>query len=489
MWYIQQFTGYQSYINLFINGNPMDICEKYLDDARKALKGSMFSKPNPTEAVRSYEGAAQCFENYRNFERAAKCYVETANLIARTDPLKAAEVLQKAGTCMEKIRAPSDEYYLQAASIYKDHAVALYRTNPEQGLQLLQKAAESFEKGGDRDSAIQCYDVGAEASLKRKDYLNALVFYGTAGQSFERHKEYKKAVKYFHKVAKIWDIQHVPANVAENYTRMASSLETLKEYEYASQFYMKAGEKYEEAQEIYKSAKSYEKGAEILGSAEKFGKAAEFYSKAAELIKSLKNMDKFEELYTKAAECYGKCGDHKKSVEIALVLADTFCDDPYRCSNHFEKAISFAGDNQELRADLMQKQGKALLQARDFLKAAQSYQGAAEIAERLGTPFKPIYKDAGGAWVQFAEGMVRVKNEAKAKEGYDKAISCFEKADMPEEVEKIRQEMEPEVGEREKQVLDELNRLKEDFEKGLLLNRHYQQMREGYQELLKRLRQ
>ena len=467
----------------------MDICDKYLDDARKALKGSMFSKPDPTEAVRSYEGAAQCFENFKNYERAAQCYVETANLVARMDPLKAADMLERAASCMVKSGGSPGEFYLQAASIYKDHAIALYKTNPDQGLQLLLKAAESFEKGGDRKTAVQCYDVGAEVSLKRKDYLNALVFYGNAAQSFERSREYEKAVKYYHKVAQIWDIQKVPSNVAENYLRMATSLENLQQFDYSIQFYVKAAEKYEEAQEIYKSAKSYEKAATIQESIEKFNEASESFTKAAELIKTLKNMDKFEELYNKTAECYTKAGESEKGVKIHLMLADAFADDPYRCSVHFEKAISFTEGNPSMKMDLLLKQGEALVQLRDYLRAARSYEEAAELSKEMGESPSELYKKAGDAYVLFAKGMERVKNQPKAKEGYEYAVSCFEKAGMVEEGEKVQQYLRPDMSEREKQVLQELERLKADYKSGILPENVYNQIKEGYNQLLKGLKQ
>lgn len=466
----------------------MDICEKYLDDARKALKGSVFSKPNPTEAIRSFEGAAQCFENYKRFERAAQCYVDTANLVITIDPLKGAEMLEKAATCMERVGTPASEYYLGAADIYKDHAITKYKTNPDQGLQLLQKAAESFEKGGDRNTAIQCYEVGAEASIKRKDYLNAIHFYGTTGQTFERNKEYKKAIKYYHKVAKLWELQNVPENVAENYWRMAACLLALEEHEYASQFFVKAAEKYEEAQKIYESMRSYEKSATTLESKEKFLEAAESYSKAADLIKTLKKMDKFEELYGKASQCYMNAGNTQKAIDIRLLLAETFSDDPYRCGSHFQSAIHFAENNPQLKVDLLKKQGEILVQVRDYMKAAQSYKEAAELLKTLGESPVEYYKKAGDTYVSFAESMLKVKNQSKAKEGFENALACFEKAGMPEEMERVRQHMKPEMGKREKQILEELDRLKQDLEKGLLPVNSYNQIKEGYTELLRRLK-
>ena len=467
----------------------MDICEKYLDDARKALKGSMFSKPDTTEAIRSYEGAAQCFENFRNYERAGQCYVETANLVIRVDPLKGAEMLERAAFCAEKSGGNPAEFYSHAAEIYKDSAITRYRTNPDQGLQLLQKAAESFEKGGDRNTSIQCYDVGAEASLKRKDYLNALVFYGAAATSLERSREYEKAVKYYHKVAKLWDVQNVPGNVAENYARMATSLENLKQYDYSSQFYIKAAEKYEQAQETYKSAKSYEKAAQIKETVEKYTEAAESYTKAAELVKALKNMDKFEELYNKTAECYVKAGEPQKGVDVHLMLAETFADDPYRCSVHFEEAISSTEGNPSQKMELLKKQAEALVQLRDYMRAAHSFEEAALLLEELGESPAESYRKAGDSYVLFAKGMERVKNQPKAKEGYEKALICFEKAGLPEEEEKIRQVLKPDMSEREKQILEELNRLKADLRSELIAENVYDQIRKGYEELLKRLRQ
>lgn len=467
----------------------MDICEKYLQDAHRALKSSMFSKPDPVEAIRSFEGAAQCFENYQKFDRAADCYIDTADLVMKTDPLKAAEMIEKAAVCIGKTGDPPSKYYLRAATIYKDVAVQKYRETPDRGLQLLQRAAENFEKGGDIKTAVQCYEVGAEASLKRKDYLNAIVFYGIAGQNFERHKQYKKAVKYYHEVAKLWDIQNVPANVAENYLRMAACLKALKEFNYSSQFFIKAGEKYEEAHEAYKAAKSYEQASETLESMEDFMKAAQYYSKGAELIKSLKNLDKYEELYSKASECYLKAGKVKKSVKIRLELVEAFSDNAYRCNQHFEKAIASVKDNPQLRADLLERQGDVLMDMHEYLGAAKSYQEAAEIKESLGEPFSEFYKKAGNAYSLFAKSMAKVRNHKKAREGNEFAVACFEKAGMSEEAAKIRQAVKPDTGEREKQITAELNRLKHDFENGLISNIHYQQMKEGYDEILRRLSQ
>ncbi len=467
----------------------MDICEKYLQDAQKALKGSFLSKQDPVGAIRSYEGAAQCFENSKDFERAAQCYMETARLVRQMDIMKAAEMIERAAVCMERTGGPSAEYYLQAAAVFKDYAIDIYKKNPKRGLQLLQRAAENYEKGGDRGTAAQCYDVGAEASLKQKDYLNAVVFYGIAGQSFERHKEYRNAVKYYHKVAKLWDLQGVPSNVAENYWKMAVCLSALEEHEYSSQFFTKAAEKYEEAHETFKSAKSYERAAKTMETQEKFMEAAEYYKKAAILVESLKNLDKLEELYNGAAECYVNTGEIRKAVEIHMLLAETFADDPYRCNQHFEKAVSFAEHDPPLKVSLLKKQGETLMQVRDFMKAAQSFRGAAELLGELGEPFSEYYEKAGAAYVEFAKGMLQVKNQSKAQEGFEHAVSCFEKAGAQDEIEKIRHLLKPATGEREKQVTEELARLKADFEKGLLPERYYLQIKEGYQQLLKRLRQ
>lgn len=486
------FNAFSKNTNLFkllLKITLMDICEKYLRDAQNALKNSFLSKRDPIGAVRSYEGAAQCFENARDFEKATRCYIETARLVLSMDPLKAAEMYEKAATCTARGGGSPGEHYLHAASIFKDHAINTYRKNPERGLQLLQKAAENFEKGGDRSASIQCYSVGAEASLKREDYLSAVIFYGTAAQNFERHKEYREAVKFYHKVARLWDVQNVPENVAENYWRMAVCLNALEEYEYSSQFFVKAAEKYQEAQETYKSAKSYEKAAEILEMQNEFLKAAHAYTKAAELVEILKNLDKLEEMYSKAAECYVKAGETRQAVEIHLQLTNTFADDSYRCSKHFEKAVSYAEDDSPLKVELLQKQGETLLQTNDFMKAAASFKQAAELLEELGESPAEFYKKAGDAYASFGKNMLQVKNQKKAREGFENAGSCYEKAGAPEEIEKIGAYLKLETGEREKQIREELKRVKEDFEKGLLPERYYIQIREGYRALLERLTQ
>ena len=98
-----------------------------------------------------------------------------------------------------------------------------------------------------------------------------------------------------------------------------------------------------------------------------------------------------------------------------------------------------------MKAELLTKQGKALVQVRDYFKAGHCYQEAAELLETMDKPAEDMYREAGNAYVMFAEGMIRVKNESKAEEGYMSAISSFEKAGMPEEVERIRQEMKPEI--------------------------------------------
>lgn len=466
----------------------MEICEKYLEDAQRALKSSMFSKPDPMEAVRSFEGAAQCFENAGNFEKAAQCYVETANLISRADPLKAAEMFSKAAFCIERTGSSPASYYSQAANTFKDIAVQTYRTNPDQGLQLLQKAAENYEKSGDREMAIQCYKVGAEASLERKDYANAIVFYGNAGKCFERHKEYMKALKYYQEVAKLWDLQNVPENVAENYLRMVACLEILKEFDYSSQFAIKAAQKYEQAQQTYKAARAYEKASQMLESIEKFMEAAECYCKAAELVKTLKNLEKFEELYDKASSCYVKAGETHKSVQIKLLLADAFSDDAFRCSKHFEEAVALAGNDPRLKKELLTKQGDTLMAGHDNMKAARSYQEAGALMETLGEPASESYKKAGDAYTLFAASMTKVKNLTMAKEGYGYAVLCFEKAGLKEEAERVRQLTKSDTGEREKQIAEELERLRADFDKGLLPDRYYHQMKEGYEELLRRLK-
>ena len=129
------------------------------------------------------------------------------------------------------------------------------------------------------------------------------------------------------------------------------------------------------------------------------------------------------------------------------------------------------------------------MEAHDFLKAAQSFKAAAELLGELGEPSAEYYEKAGGAYVEFAKGMLQVKNQSKAQEGFENAVFCFEKAGAQDEIEKISHLLKPATGEREKQVTEELARLKADFEKGLLPEKTYVQIKEGYQELLKRLRQ
>jgi tetratricopeptide (TPR) repeat protein len=467
----------------------MDICEKYLQDARKALKSSMFSKPDPIEAMRSYEGAAQCFENARQYDKAAECYLETANMLIDKEPLKAAEVIEKAAACSARSRGPAKEYYLKAAEVFREFAVKQYRQSPDKGLQLLQRAAEDYEKAGDSKKAIQCYEVGAEASLKRGDFLNAIVFYGIAGQHFERRKEYKKAVKYYHQVAKLWDKQNVPENVAENYSRMASSLNIIGENEYASQFSIKAAEKYKQAGETYKSAKAYESAAQTQEAEGKFKKSAELYSKSAEIIHSLKNMDKYGELYEKTAENYLKAGDVQQSVDTRMMLAEAFADDPYRCSKQFEKAVDSVENDPDLKLSLLKKQGEVLLEMHDYLKAARSLKQAAELTENMGESAADIYKRAGEAFVQYVKSMKKVKNQSMAQEGQKQAVLCFEKAGMSEKAQEIREDVVPDTGKRQKQIREELNQLKKDFDNGLLSPIHYRQMKEGYDELLRNITQ
>lgn len=466
----------------------MEICDKYLEDARKALKSSMFSKPDLTEAVRSFEGAAQCFENFKNFERAAQCYIDTVNFIIKSDPLKAATLLERAAICSEKVGGDAHEYHLKSADIYREHAITLYRTNPEQGLQLLQKAADNYERGGDRETAIQCYEVGAEASMKRKDYLNALVFYGTAAQSYERRKEYKKAVKYYHKVAKLWDIQNVPENVAENYGRMALSLRTLEEYAYASDFFIKAAEEYEKARKMFESSKSYQEAASTYESQGDVRKAASIYEKAAEITKSLKNRDKYEELVTKAAKCFSEAGDTHKAVDLYLLLADTFTDDQYRSNKHFKEAISYADYDPSLKISLLKRQGEALLQGHDYFNAAKCYVEAAELCEQHGESPVEYYKKAGDISVQYAESMIKVRNKPRSKEGYTQAAEYYEKAGMPGEIEHLKELIEAGSEERNAQISKELERLKNDMEKGYLPLPLYNRMKEGYEELLRQLK-
>jgi len=466
----------------------MEICDKYLDDARKALKGSMFSKPDTAEAIRSFEGAAQCFENFKNFERAAQCYLDTVNFIIKSDPLKAADLLERAALCTEKVGGDPHEYHLKSADIYRDRAISMYRTNPEQGLQLLQKAAENYEKGGDRETSIQCYEVGAEASMKRKDYLNALVFYGAVAQNYERRKKYKEAVKYYHKVAKLWDLQNVPENVAENYGRMALSLRTLEEYEYASEFFIKAAEKYEEARKMFESSKSYQEAASTYESQGDMKHAAATYEKAAEIIKLLKNNDKYEELMEKAAECFSESGEIRKAVDLHLLLADTFTDDQYRCNKHFTTAISYAEFDPSLKVKLLKQQGDALLQSHDYFNAAKCYVEAAEVSEQLDESPVEFYKKAGDTSVKYAESMIKVRNQPRAKEGFAQATEYYEKAEMPDEIKKIKKLSESGSNERKSQILKELERLKEDMEKGYLPSPTYNQMKEGYEQLLQHIR-
>jgi tetratricopeptide (TPR) repeat protein len=480
--------NYKKYLNTSLVDILMEICEKYLEDARKALKGSMFSKPDPTEAIRSFEGAAQCFENYKDFERAAQCYLDTVNFIINSDPLKAAELMERAARCTEKEGGDAHEYHLKSANIYRDHAITLYRTNPEQGLQLLQKAAENFEKGGDRETAIQCYEVGAEASMKRKDYLNALVFYGTAAQHFERRNQYKQAVKYYHKVAKLWDVQDVPENVAENYLRMAFCLRTLKEYEYSSEFFKKAAKKYKEARKMFDASKSFQEAAKTYESQGDIKNAALIYEKAAEITKALKNNDKYEELVEKSAECYSESGNTKKAVDLHLLLVDTFIDDQYRSNKHFEAAISHAEYDPSLKISLLKQQGETLLQSHDYFNAAKCFVQAAETTEQLGESPTELYKKAGDVSVKYAESMLKVRNQPRSKEGFSQAAEYYEKAGMPEEIEKIKKLSASGSEQRRSQILKELERLREDMQKGYLPSPTYNQMKEGYQELLRRLK-
>ncbi|MBU7025199.1 MAG: hypothetical protein HXS40_13640, partial [Theionarchaea archaeon] len=168
---------------------------------------------------------------------------------------------------------------------------------------------------------------------------------------------------------------------------------------------------------------------------------------------------------------------------------EIFTDDSYRCSKHFEKAIASVEDDPQLKGELLRKQGDVLLEIHDYLRAAKSYKEGAELLESMGEPAQEAYKKAGGAYVLHSKSMLKVKNQEMAREGQENAVLCYQKAGLTEEVDKVRQEAKPHTKERQKQIADELERLHEDYEKGLLTHLHYQQIREGYQELLKSLKQ
>lgn len=466
----------------------MDICEKYLQDVEEALRDSISSKRDTVAAIRSYEGAAQCFENFGNFKRAAQCYVKTANLICKADPLKAARMFEKAAACMEKTETPQNEYCVQAAVIFKDCALRMNSKNSKRELYLLRKAAENFKKGGDIKAAAQCCEIGAESSLDQNDYLNALVFYGIAGQNFQQSKDYEKALQYYEKVANLWDQVNMPKNVAESYLKISNCLDKMGEFEYSIQFIEKGAKKYKDTGSSFESAKCYEKAAKRLEEKGNFLKSGEFYHQAADIMKSLKNTDKHVELSSKAAECYGKAGESLRAIEIHTLLATAFSKDPHLSNKHYEKAISFASGDPWLQAELLTDKAESLMRAREFVSAGQCFERIAGIQEELGEPYSEYYRRAGDAYVLFAEDMLHFENRTKAQEGFEKAASCYDIADKSENIERIHQYTDPNIGKREEQVNEELERLELDVKKGLLPEEHFLEMKEGYQKLLRQLR-
>lgn len=126
-------------------------------------------------------------------------------------------------------------------------------------------------------------------------------------------------------------------------------------------------------------------------------------------------------------------------------------------------------------------------QIHDFWEMAECLKEIAEIFGELGKSPLEYYKKAGDAYVLFAKEMMRIKNQSKWREGFENAALCFEKAGAQEEMERISHLMNSQTGEREEQIRGELDRLAEDVENGLLAKECYMQMKEGYQELLRRL--
>jgi len=128
------------------------------------------------------------------------------------------------------------------------------------------------------------------------------------------------------------------------------------------------------------------------------------------------------------------------------------------------------------------------MQNREFLRAAVTFEEAAEFMKNFGESPSEYYEKAGNAYMLFAKSMAHFRNKLKAKEGYENAISCLEKAGKPINVEEIGELSFLRLEERKKQVEEELVRLRADFEEGLLPKEHYTKMEESYHSLLNQLK-
>lgn len=83
--------------------------------------------------------------------------------------------------------------------------------------------------------------------------------------------------------------------------------------------------------------------------------------------------------------------------------------------------------------------------------------------------------------------MLHFKNETETQEGFEKAASCYKKADKSEDVGIIRQYTDRAIRKREEQVNEELERLALDVKEGLLPEEHFLEMKRGYRELLSQI--
>lgn len=134
----------------------LKIAESYAKDARKAAKGSWFSKPEWDIAAKYWDQAAVAYKTVQHYHEAIDCYTKASDGYSKSGAIYlAAKGSENAASLAEKHLTDHSlavKYYTQASDLFRSHG-----SSAERAAEMMERAAKLCEDI-DVEQAIQLYD-------------------------------------------------------------------------------------------------------------------------------------------------------------------------------------------------------------------------------------------------------------------------------------------------------------------------------------------
>ncbi len=374
-----------------------------LKDIKKAAETMLRSAKMYTRAENdlitglAYFHAAEYYEQLEDWDNAGKAFYEAAKMnVLIKDYATASSAYKKAAKAFRHTGKVEDAIDAYAVATELDFELGNYSDVAE----TYEHIALCYEDLKNFNSALHYHLKAAEAFMDGKDYQATSKAYNNIGHCYAHLGDQKNAIDYYMRAVRLNADKKDQAGLARAYENAANAYERFGAHEEAAESYLEAARALLAAENKASAASDYRRAADI-------------YLKLGELAEK-RDAERAAEFYHKASDCFSDLKDYKNAADVAFRGA----------------ALRMQGDNYdvaiaELRgaADLYLRQGdpmnaaKCYLEAKDYLKAADTYAGYAE--EQLK---ENHFLAAADAYKLVAEAYGRLKKFGPMREYYNNAI-------------------------------------------------------------------